>query len=110
MNGNRGARGTGLKLVHWNKGPAFLKNKHSEIETVIADHQPHVLGLSEANLKRDHDHGLVQHEDYHLHLPPTLDKEGLDTARVVVYTHRSLIVKRRTDLGDNRISATLGPY
>ena len=105
VNGNRGARGIGLKLVHWNKGPAFLQNKHTEIESIIADHQPHVLGLSESNLKRDHDLGLVQHEDYHLHLPPTLNNPELDTARVVVYTHKSLIVKRRADLEDNRISA-----
>ena len=50
VNGNRGARGSGLKLLHWNKGPAFLHNKHTEIETIIAGHHPHVLGLSEANL------------------------------------------------------------
>ena len=105
VNGNRGARGTGIKLVHWNKGPAFLLNKHSEVEALIADHQPHVLGLSEANLKRDHDHNLVQHEDYNLHLSPTLTNPGQDTARVVVYTHKSLIVNRRTDLEDSRISA-----
>ena len=34
VNGNRGARGSGLKLLHWNKGPAFLQNKHNEIETM----------------------------------------------------------------------------
>ena len=96
VNGNRGARGTGLKLVHWNKGPAFLHNKHSEIETLIADHHPHVLGLSEANFKSDHDLGLVQHPDYQLHLSPTISNQELNIARVVAYTHKSLIVKRRT--------------
>ena len=105
VNGNRGARGTGIKLAHWNKGPSYLHNKHLEVEAIIADHHPHVLGLSEANLKRDHDHGLVQHTDYHLHLPPTLSRPETDTARVVVYTHKSLIVKRRADLEDSRVSA-----
>ena len=105
VNGNRGTRGTGLKLAHWNKGPAYLHNKHLEIETLITDHHPHLLGLSEANLKKDHDHSLVQHADYHLHLPPTLSNPEVDTARVIVYTHKSLIVKRRVDLEDSRISA-----
>ena len=105
VNGNRGGRGAGLKLVHWNKGPAFLHNKHNEIETLIADHHPHVLGLSEANFKSDHDLGLVQHPDYQLHLSPTISNQELNIARVVAYTHKSLIVKRRTDLEDSRISA-----
>ena len=105
VNGNRGARGSGLKLLHWNKGPAFLHNKHTEIETIIAGHHPHVLGLSEANLKLSHDLSLVQHENYQLHTSPTADNPDLQTSRVVVYTHNSLVVKRRPDLEDNRVSA-----
>ena len=46
INGNRGSRGAGIKLLHWNKEPAFLHNKHDEIKTIIAGHHPHVLGLS----------------------------------------------------------------
>ena len=105
VNGNRGARGSGLKLLHWNKGPAFLQNKHTEIETIIAGHHPHVLGLSEANFKKSHDHSLVQLENYKLHTSPTADNPDLQTSRVVVYTHNSLVVKRRPDLEDNRVSA-----
>ena len=59
VNGNRGAKGSGLKLLHSNKGPAILQNKHTEMETIIAGHHPHVLGLSEANFKVSHDHSLV---------------------------------------------------
>ena len=105
INGNRGTRGAGIKLLHWNKGPAFLHNKHDEIETIIAGHHPHVLGLSEANFRNDHDLALVQHENYDLHLSPTSSNPALNTSRVVVYTHKSLVVKRRSDLEDNRISA-----
>jgi hypothetical protein len=105
VNGNRGARGTGIKLLHWNKGPSFLHNKHDEIETIIAGHHPHVLGLSEANFRNDHDLALVQHADYDLHLSPTSSNPELNTSRVVVYTHKSLVVKRRADLEDSRISA-----
>ena len=31
-NGNRGLRGTGIKLLHWNKGSSFLHNKHDVLE------------------------------------------------------------------------------
>ena len=43
--GNRAQRGHGIKLLHWNKGPSFLQNKHQELETIIGGHTPHVLGL-----------------------------------------------------------------
>ena len=32
-----------------------MENKYNDIETIIADHKPHVLGLSEANLRQEHD-------------------------------------------------------
>ena len=105
INGNRGTRGTGMKLIDWNKVPSFLRNKNEEIETLIANHHPHVLGLSEANLRSDHDLDLVQQPDYDLHLCPTSNNPALSISRVVVYTHKSLVVKRRTDLEDERISA-----
>ena len=71
--GNRRQRGHGIKILHWNKGPSFLQNKHDDIATIIGGHRPHVLGLSEANLKNDHNIALVQHEDYDLHTCPTMD-------------------------------------
>ena len=104
-NGNRGQRGRGIKIVAWNKGSSFLQNKHPEIESIIAGHQPHILGLCEANLMKNTDPRLVQHEDYILHTAPTLDNPALGVSRVVVYTHSSLIVKRRHDLEDSTLSA-----
>ena len=103
--GNRTQRGHGIKILHWNKGPSFLINKHDDIETLISGHTPHVLGLSEANVRQDHDLSLVQHEDYTLHTCPTIDNPELKMSRVVVYTHKSLVVKRRDDLEDNTVSA-----
>ena len=105
VNGNRSQRGHGIKLLHWNKGPSFLINKHQEVETLVADHRPHVLGLSEANLKREHDQSIVQHQDYDLHTCDTISNPQLGVSRIVVYTHKSLVVKRRKDLEDNTISA-----
>ena len=105
INGNRGQRGHGIKILHWNKGPSYLQNKQQEIETIIAGHQPHILGLSEANLWADHDQHLVQHADYNIHTCLTLNNPELAVSRVVVYTHQSLVVTRRHDLEDTTISS-----
>ena len=103
--GNRAQRGHGIKIMHWNKGPSYLINKHHDIEAMIAGHKPHVLGLSEANIRHDHDLSLVQHEEYTLHICPTIDNPKLKMSRIVVYTHKSLVVKRRHDLEDDSVSA-----
>ena len=56
-------------------------------------------------MKNVHDLSLVQHANYDLHLSPTSSNPDLNISRVVVYTHKSLVVKRRADLEDSRISA-----
>ena len=103
VNGNR--REKGIKVIHWNKGPSYLENKINDIETVIDCHKPHMLGLSEANLRAGHDQTNVQLTDYTLHTAQTLDNPDLLVSRVVVYTHNSLVVKRRHDLEDANISS-----
>ena len=101
--GNRRERG--LKILHWNKEPSFLQTKHQEVETIIAGHKPHILGLSEANLWKDHDITAVQFTDYQLHTCSTVSNPALNVSRVVVYTHNSVIVKRRHDLENDNISS-----
>ena len=81
LNGNRGRRGRGIKIVAWNKGSSLLHNKHQEIESLIAGHHPHILGLSEANLRSNADLSLVQHADYELHTAPTLLNPELGISR-----------------------------
>jgi hypothetical protein len=49
ITGNRQNRG--IKLAHWNAGSAHLANKMMEIEQVVSTNKPHLLGISEANLK-----------------------------------------------------------
>ena len=46
-NGNRGKRGRGITCLYWNKGPSLLSNKHQDLEILIAEHHPHILGLGE---------------------------------------------------------------
>ena len=105
INGNRGQRGKGINCIYWNKGPAFLCNKQLDIETIIEAHKPHILGLGEANVSKAHDLNDIQQSDYNLHLDSCIDNPDLGMARVAVYTHKSLKVKRRSDLEDNTVAA-----
>ena len=50
--GNRANRG--IKLSHRNAGNAHLENKTIDIEHGIADHHPHLIGIREVNLHRNH--------------------------------------------------------
>ena len=103
--GNRGYRGKGINCLYWNKGPTFLGNKQSDIETIIKDHNPHVLGLGEANFLREHNLDAVKQNGYDLHLDACVDDSQLGVARVAVYTHNSIRVKRRHDLECKNVSA-----
>ena len=75
VNGNRKERG--IKVQHWNKGPAHLVNKHYQIEALISEHRPHVLGLSEANFYNTHDIADINQDGYDVHLASTISKSGI---------------------------------
>jgi hypothetical protein len=75
-----------------------VQNKQMDIETIIATHNPHILGLEEANFKHTHDLEDVQQHGYTLHLDSCVHNPNLGLARVAFYTHNSLKVKRRLDL------------
>ena len=70
----------------------------TELELAVADHQPHLLGVSEANFKQDHDVEDVQLEDYELFFSNTLGNNDLGISRVVCYKHISLVGGLRPDL------------
>ena len=101
--GNR--RGSGLKLCHWNKGPAYLENSIPEIEHIIAEYKPHILGISEANHHAHHSLDDVQIDDYNLYLADTLNNPELNISRVAVYVHKDIIVTVRDDLMTDSFSS-----
>ena len=103
--GNRGHRGKGINCVYWNKGPSHLINKQHDIQSIIDTHRPHILGLGEANFRHDHALEDVQQAGYSLHLDSCVHNPELGMARVAVYTHSSLRVKRRPDLEDDTVAA-----
>ena len=105
INGNRERRGRGINCVYWNKGPSFLVNKQLDIKNIVERHKPHILGLGEANVRHDHDLEDLQLTGYSLHLDSCINNPQLGMARVAVYTHDSLRVKRRADLEDETVAA-----
>ena len=39
----------GIKIMHWNAGGGFLKNKIHDIENVVSGYRPHLFGISETS-------------------------------------------------------------
>ena len=103
LTGNRSNRG--IKLAHWNAGSAHLHNKMDELETVVSDLHPHVLGVSEANFKREHSLEDVQIPEYDIVLSKTIENDQLRVSRVVCYKHQSMVGKVRDDLMDENFSS-----
>ena len=101
--GNR--KVSGLKICHWNKGGAFLINSMNEIEQTIAQHKPHVLGISESNFHSHHNLEDVQVNDYNLFLADTLKNKNLNISRIAVYVHKDVVVKARNDLMTDNFSS-----
>ena len=96
-------RGKAINLLYWNKGSMHLHRKLKDVETLVEEHRPHVFALGEANVMEDHDQEDIIIQNYDLHLAKSIENPDMKVARVAVYTHKSLIVKRRTDLEDETI-------
>ena len=103
VTGNRSNRG--IKLAHWNAGSAHLHNKLDDLMDVVSDLHPHVLGVSEANFRREHSLDDVQIPEYDLVLSKTVKNDQLRVSRVVCYKHQSMVGKVREDLMDDNFSS-----
>ena len=105
INGNRESRGKKLTAMYWNKGNSYLVNKMEDIKTLVEQHKPMIFGIGEANVTADHDLKDVQLVDYNLHLASSIKNPNMRISRVVVYTHKKLVVKKREDLEDEETQA-----
>ena len=71
----------------------------SEIRNLIQKEKPHILGISEAELKKkNHDLKCLKLPGYDLLLPHSWEKDG--KARVVVYVKKSLQYEQLSNLQD----------
>ena len=102
-NGNR--RQNGIRICHFNKGNSYLCNRICEVENIVNEHRPHVLGLSESNFFKGQDIDEVQIENYNFITAKTLNNPELNVSRVCVYLHNSMVGKVRNDLMDDTFSS-----
>ena len=79
-----------------------MVNKKEDIRQIIEKYKPMVLGLGEAQVIQNHEIADIQQAGYTLHLDGC--QPSLGVSRCAVFTHNSLVVKRRHDLEDPGIA------
>ena len=95
-----------LLMMHWNAGPAFLERKLHNIEAIVSDKKPHIIGISEANLRREVDKLEVNIEGYILEYLEALENDEVNLSRLCVYIRSDIKYKRLTNL-ENRTDAAI---
>ena len=95
----------GLKLSHINMGGGYLLNRMNEVESVISEEKPHVLGISEASIHSEHDLKDLKIDNYTLQHSLTLQNPSLNVSRVCVLVHDSVVSKIRYDLMNDVFSS-----
>ena len=100
-NGNiRG--GKGIHNMHFNI--RSLKFKVGEVKNIVNQEHPHILGLSECELKKETlDTNLLKVPGYDVLFPKSWDVHGF--ARVVVYVKRTFSYHQVHDLEDDLIQS-----
>ena len=91
VNGNK-KRG----IVNMHVNIRSLYNKVSEVKNLIKQEKPHILGISESELKIHHSVNSLKVPGYDLLLPKSWDVLG--KARVVVYIKKTLVYEHLVDL------------
>ena len=102
-NGNR--KKNGIQICYFNKGNSLLHNRILEVENIISQYRPHVLGISELNFFKEHNYDDVQIANYKLITAKTLENPELNVSRVGVYLHNSMVGSVRRDLMNNTFSS-----
>ena len=101
-NGNK--RNMGYKYLSWNCGRGFIsENKLEDLKMFIGRHEPHAIGVSEVDLKRNENnqdeaatnnfstnqlYEKLSIDNYKIVLPKSWDTLG--SARLVVYVHEDI--------------------
>ena len=98
----------GLKIMHWNAGGGFLKNKMGELESVIQKYHPHVFGISESVFRENHDINDVSVAGYDVYFSKSLENPTINLSRLSVFVHKDVQkVKVRHDLmAGNRFASS----
>ena len=86
-------------------GGGYLVNKLPELEIIISDEKPHVIGISEAVVLKGWDKNDFCINNYKLHVSDTIENARLNVSRICVLVHDSVTTKVRHDLMNESISS-----
>ena len=102
--GNKQTVKRGIKSMHLNI--RSLRNKLFEIKNVIKEHGPHILGLSEAQLKNNggqYDENELKIPGYSILFPKSWASHGF--ARVLVYVKNTVEYEQVRELEDDLVQS-----
>ena len=92
----------GVRVFHLNI--RSLQNKVSEVKKIVKEQNPHLLSLSECELKKTSPNFNIEKlkvPGYNLHLPKSWDAHGY--ARVVLYSKKTFDCPRIAELEDDHL-------
>ena len=97
LNGNIGKSKNTLKILHWNKGPAYLQNKCNDMNYVLDRYNPDIFSVSEANMVIHRDNGDIGYLcNYNFEI--TDQMANVELSRQILIINKQIIYKRRKDL------------
>ena len=94
--------GKGIKNTHFNI--RYLRYKVGEIKNIISQEHPHILGLSEVELRRENfDSSTLKVPGYDILFPKSWEVHGF--ARVAIYVKKTFKYEQVKDLEDDLIQS-----
>ena len=102
--GNRNTSRKGIVNLHFNI--RSLSNKIVEVKNIVKQHNPHILGLSESELRGDSnqfDESKLKIPGYNILFPKSWASQG--KARVIVYVKKSLEFEQLDDIEEEDVQS-----
>ena len=85
----------GMIIMSWNKGSGFLKNRLDQVNTILEQYKPHILGLSELQVTSN-DLPDIIFDNYKLECDNLIITNK--TARAGILVHKDLKYSRLNDM------------
>ena len=99
LNGNR-LDCNKIKIMQYNKGNSSFINHVQHIQNIMDLHEPHIICVSEANIKRKDSNNILNHFPGY-NLETNLQYEKIGISRNCIIVKEGIKYSRRRDLEDN---------